>query len=864
MWFRSLFDALLARPSSTPARLKRLGPSIRRPRAVRPLLDMLEDRTLLSTYVVDALTDTGAGSGPTGDLRYCVTSATSGNDSITFAPGLTGTIQLQSALPALNASVAIQGPGANLITVDGTSYSGIFTVGSAAAVEISGLTLSNAAQSAITNAGTLSVSATTYNRNMGGGAITNSGTATVSDSTFSQNSGVSGGAIGNYGTMTISYSTLSENFGHSSSGAIYNNGALTINNSTLVRNEVASSVPQTGSGTSAQGGAIYMGGGTLSIRSSTIDNNTAVGTPATSGSTPSGYRWSTPAGSGYGGGLYVAGGSVTIDHSTLADNRVYGGTGGGIGDGGAIFSTVDPGALQVYDTILADNTATDDAPELEGSVTSLGHNLVDDPTGSSGFVASDLLNVNAQLGLLQNNGGPTQTMALLPGSPAIDAGDNTNAPAYDQRGPGFPRIVNGTIDIGAFEVQNGSPTPVSSLAVSSFPSSIQAGSSGSFVVTALNADGSIDTGYTGTVVFTSSDARAALPAAFTFTAADAGSHTFTATLFSAGTQSITATDPTTSGFSGTDTGITVTPAGAHQVAFAQQPSTTTAGRDINPAVAVDVLDEYGNLVGGDSSTVSLTLSGGIFASGSATATAAASGGVATFGTLAIDTAGSYSVTATDGTLTPAGSVSFTVNPAAASKLVVSGFPTPTTAGASHPFAVTAEDAYGNVATGYTGTVHFTSSDHKAVLPADYTFSAADAGAHTFSAALKTAGTQSITATDTTNASLTSVDGSITVNPAAASQFVLTAPASANAGAAFSLTLTVEDAYGNVVTGYTGTIRFSSRDNRATLPANYTFTPANSGVHTFTGLILRKKGMQTITITDTHNSALTGSDIVDVL
>jgi hypothetical protein len=76
--------------------------------------------------------------------------------------------------------------------------------------------------------------------------------------------------------------------------------------------------------------------------------------------------------------------------------------------------------------------------------------------------------------------------------------------------------------------------------------------------------------------------------------------------------------------------------------------------------------------------------------------------------------------------------------------------------------------------------------------------------------------------------------------------------------------TEEAVYGNVVTGYTGTVRFSSRDNRATLPANYTFTPANSGVHTFTGLILRKKGMQTITITDTHNSALTGSDIVDVL
>src|SRR5439155_18199838 len=78
--------------------------------------------------------------------------------------------------------------------------------------------------------------------------------------------------------------------------------------------------------------------------------------------------------------------------------------------------------------------------------------------GGSGFVAADLVGsaagpIDPKLGPLQNNGGPTLTMALLPGSPAIDAGDNTNAPPYDQRGPGFPRIVNGKIDIGAFEVQ---------------------------------------------------------------------------------------------------------------------------------------------------------------------------------------------------------------------------------------------------------------------------------------------------------------------------------------------------------------------------------------------------------------------------
>jgi hypothetical protein len=195
---------------------------------------------------------------------------------------------------------------------------------------------------------------------------------------------------------------------------------------------------------------------------------------------------------------------------------------------------------------------------------------------------------------------------------------------------------------------------------------------------------------------------------------------------------------------------------------------------------------------------------------------------------------------------------------------VAGFPSPSTAGVAHTFTVTLEDAYGNIASGYTGTVHFTSSDGKATLPANYTFTAADAGVHTFSATLKTAGTQSLTARDTTAASLSGMEVGIKVNPAAASKFLLTAPASVSAGTAFSLTLTVEDAFGNVVTGYSGTVHFSSTDPRATLPKNYTFTAADQGLHTFTGLVLRKKGYQTITITDTLNSALTASVVVDVV
>jgi hypothetical protein len=121
-------------------------------------------------------------------------------------------------------------------------------------------------------------------------------------------------------------------------------------------------------------------------------------------------------------------------------------------------------------TILAGNAAPS-APDLSGTVTSQGHNLIGDGTGGSGYVSTDLVGtaanpIDPKLGPLQDNCGPTFTMALLPGSPAIDAGDPTDAPMWDQRGPGYPRVVNGMIDIGAYEHQAVAPTITCSVAQS--------------------------------------------------------------------------------------------------------------------------------------------------------------------------------------------------------------------------------------------------------------------------------------------------------------------------------------------------------------------------------------------------------------
>ena len=119
-------------------------------------------------------------------------------------------------------------------------------------------------------------------------------------------------------------------------------------------------------------------------------------------------------------------------------------------------------------------------------------------------------------------------------------------------------------------------------------------------------------------------------------------------------------------------------------------------------------------------------------------------------------------------------------------------PASATAGAPFSITVTAQTASNGTATGYTGTVHFTSSDGQAVLPANYTFTAADAGVHTFTGvALKTAGSQTVTATATATATISGT-GIIAVSPAAAGALAVTAPASATAGVPFSGTVTARD------------------------------------------------------------------------
>jgi outer membrane protein assembly factor BamB len=219
-------------------------------------------------------------------------------------------------------------------------------------------------------------------------------------------------------------------------------------------------------------------------------------------------------------------------------------------------------------------------------------------------------------------------------------------------------------------------------------------------------------------------------------------------------------------------------------------------------------------------------------------------------------AGTHIVTGTNSGKT--GTATLTVNAAAATQLALSGLSS-AAAGTAQTATVTLGDSYGNVATGYQGTVHFTSSDAQATLPADYTF--VDAGTHTFPVTLKTAGSQSVTAANYTAGSLTGSQ-TVTITPAAASRLVLSGLVNAKSGTAQTAKVNLFDSFGNPATGYRGTVHVTSSDSQATLPADYTFIASDAGAHAF-ALTLKTPGSQSVTATDTSNTSITGSQTVTI-
>jgi hypothetical protein len=263
----------------------------------------------------------------------------------------------------------------------------------------------------------------------GGGIYNDHADLTLTNCTISGNSAdrsVGGGVYNHHGTLTVSNCTISGNSAWYGGGIATNwvgqgPATVTIDNSTLSGNS-----------------AIVMGGGFLNGNESTatIANGTLSGNSA---------EW------GGGGILNADTATLTVTHSTLSGNSTS-------HDGGGIYNGY--GTVKIGNTILNAGSSGANIYQLGsyGTVTSLGYNLSSDNGGGYLTAAGDRINTDPRLGPLQDNGGPTFTHLPASDSLALDAGDPTLG--MDQRGPGFQRVVNGRIDIGAAEVQaTSTPTP---------------------------------------------------------------------------------------------------------------------------------------------------------------------------------------------------------------------------------------------------------------------------------------------------------------------------------------------------------------------------------------------------------------------
>ncbi|OZH54211.1 hypothetical protein AFK68_12370 [Hydrocoleum sp. CS-953] len=291
----------------------------------------------------------------------------------------------------------------------------------------------------------------------GGGVSINNGKLKVVDSTISENKvtgGLSdgGGLYGWYSDITVTNSTISgntiEGTALGSGGGIYNrHGNTTVINSTIADN----STHMTDDFGSGDGGGIFSRNGDLEVIDSTISGNSAYGKNRTDG-----------------GGIYSKNGNLTVFNSTIS----YNSTAGRGADGGGIFSS--RGTATITNSTISHNSAD----RFGGGLYSVGNTnlsntiIANSIDGGDAFLNTTKIDTNVNnliedgsydpflsgdpgLLPLQNNGGSTQTQGLLSNSIAIDAGDNASAVGlpFDQRGPLFDRIVNGTVDIGAYELQ---------------------------------------------------------------------------------------------------------------------------------------------------------------------------------------------------------------------------------------------------------------------------------------------------------------------------------------------------------------------------------------------------------------------------
>ena len=427
----------------------------------------LEASAFTESLVVTTLSDednstsdarVGTGTSLREAINFANSTGNTAPETITFA--VSGTITLADVLPTLgdaraSGALTIRNAQQGGVTISGGGARRIFDV-SFAKLTLEGLTLSGgrAAQGGAINIGggnvvlancTLSGNTATSS---GGGAIFNAGSGALSltNCTLSGNTANSsdGGAINSNGfsTLTLTNCTLSGNSANDggtpgnggTGGAIFNNfGDVTVTGCTLSGNAAANGGAINNLAVLAVTNSTFAGNRALNngaainnsgLRTVTVTNSTFVGNSAAS----------------FGGGAISNPGSGTL---TVASSTLVGNSAGQAGGGGILNS----GTLNLHNSIVVGNTAPiGDNIQSSGTLNAQGRNL------TSGTVAEAGLQTDSNgAPVLADNGGPTQTIALVAGSPALDAGTSTGAPSTDQRGVARPQGAG--FDIGAFELE---------------------------------------------------------------------------------------------------------------------------------------------------------------------------------------------------------------------------------------------------------------------------------------------------------------------------------------------------------------------------------------------------------------------------
>jgi len=454
----------------------------------------------LREAIIAANTDTAFNGCPAGSGADTIVFAANLPQPATFVLTRSGANENAASTGDLDivGTLTINGAGSANTILDGNGIDRVFEIRPGAHVTISGVTIRNGDP-----AGDL------------GGGVKVLGALTMNDSSVESNH--SGGIRNEGGNLTLSNTDIISNTGR---GGVYNGG------SSLARLTMTG-CRVTGNATTGSGGGIFNeNGATANINDTLISDNSATA----GGGGVSNYSIMTLDGSTIshnqatrGGGIDAAGVTLHLTNDTISGNTAND-NGGGIynatgifltnvtlvsntasGNGGGIFN--DESNAYPKNTIIAANQSVDGncSSSQFAAVVSQGHNLASDNTCSL-TAAGDLPNANPSLGPLQDNGGPTPTHALLPGSPAIDQGDDLACPAADQRG--IPRPQGAACDIGAYE---SGATADLTLAVSVAPYLVAPGQGMTYTLVVNNLGPSVAT----SLVLTDS-----LPSGVTFIAAD--------------------------------------------------------------------------------------------------------------------------------------------------------------------------------------------------------------------------------------------------------------------------------------------------------------------------------------------------------